>query len=141
MSVTKSENSLIMFVNGVGVAVAYGMLGISLWLSTNVPLATKGFWGMAVLLLTLSLINFVKYRFDEKMSEDRINRIEAARNEKLLENIVKQISGKEAKLSNENFVKRAPADVVEKERASLADLHQQQETVASALKRLRESNG
>jgi len=85
MSVTKSENSLIMFVNGVGVAVAYGMLGISLWLSTNVPLATKGFWGMAVLLLTLSLINFVKYRFDEKMSEDRINRIEAARNEKLLE--------------------------------------------------------
>ena len=85
MSVTKSENSLIMFVNGVGVAIAYGMLGISLWLSTNVPLATKGFWGMAVLLLTLSLINFVKYRFDEKMSEDRINRIEAARNEKLLE--------------------------------------------------------
>ena len=85
MSVTKSDNSLIMFVNGVGVAIAYGMLGISLWLSTNVPLATKGFWGMAVLLLTLSLINFVKYRFDDKMSEDRINRIEAARNEKLLE--------------------------------------------------------
>ena len=85
MSVTKSDNSLIMFVNGAGVAIAYGMLGISLWLSTNVPLATKGFWGMAVLLLTLSLINFVKYRFDEKMSEDRINRIEAARNEKLLE--------------------------------------------------------
>ena len=85
MSVTKSDNSLIMFVNGVGVAIAYGMLGISLWLSTNVPLATKGFWGMAVLLLTLSLINFVKYRFDEKMSEDRIARIEAARNEKLLE--------------------------------------------------------
>lgn len=74
-----------MFVNGVGVAIAYGMLGISLWLSTNVPLATKGFWGMAVLLLTLALINFVKYRFDDKMAEDRINRIEAARNEKLLE--------------------------------------------------------
>ncbi len=85
MSVSKSDNSLIMFVNGVGVAIAYGMLGISLWLSTNVPLATKGFWGMAVLLLTLSLINFVKYRFDDKMSEDRLNRLEAARNEKLLE--------------------------------------------------------
>lgn len=85
MSVSKSDNSLIMFVNGVGVAIAYGMLGISLWLSTNVPLATKGFWGMAVLLLTLALINFVKYRFDDKMAEDRINRIEAARNEKLLE--------------------------------------------------------
>jgi hypothetical protein len=74
-----------MFVNGVGVAIAYGMLGISLWLSTNVPLATKGFWAMAILLLTLSLINFVKYRFDEKLSEDRIARLEAARNEKLLE--------------------------------------------------------
>jgi hypothetical protein len=77
-----------MFVNGAGVAIAYGMLGISLWLSTNVPLATKGFWGMAILLLTLSLINFVKYRFDDKMSEDRIQRIEDAKNEKLLSDYV-----------------------------------------------------
>lgn len=64
---------------------------------------------------------------------------EISRNEKLLENLVKQISGKHAKLSNENFVKRAPADVVDKERASLADLEQQQETVSSALKRLKAS--
>ena len=84
MAVTKSDNSLIMFVNGLGIAVAYGMLGISLWLSTEVPLATKGFWGMAVLMLTLALVNFVKYRFDDKMSEDRIQRIEDAKNEKLL---------------------------------------------------------
>ena len=62
---------------------------------------------------------------------------EIDRNEKLLENLVKQISGKEAKLSNENFVKRAPADVVEKERAGLADLQQQQESVSTALQRLR----
>ena len=88
MSVTKTDNSLIMFVNGAGVAIAYGMLGISLWLSTSVPLATKGFWGMAVLLLTLALINFVKYRFDDKMSEDRIKRIEDAKNEKLLSDYV-----------------------------------------------------
>ena len=88
MAVTKTDNSLIMFVNGAGVAIAYGMLGISLWLSTNVPLATKGFWGMAVLLLTLALINFVKYRFDDKMSEDRIQRIEDAKNEKLLSDYV-----------------------------------------------------
>lgn len=84
MTRNRSDNALIMFVNGAGVAVAYGMLAISLWLSTDVPLATKGFWGMAVLMLTLALVNFVKYRFDEKMSEDRINRIEEARNEKLL---------------------------------------------------------
>ena len=88
MAINKSDNSLIMFVNGLGVAVAYGMLGISLWLSTDVPLATIGFWGMAVLMLTLALVNFVKYRFDEKMSEDRIQRIEEAKNEKLLEDYV-----------------------------------------------------
>jgi hypothetical protein len=88
MAVTKSDNSLIMFVNGAGVAIAYGMLGISLWLSTDVPLSTKGFWGMAVLMLTLALINFVKYRFDDKMSEDRIQRIEDAKNEKILSDYV-----------------------------------------------------
>ncbi|MDX8347933.1 hypothetical protein SLH49_08040 [Cognatiyoonia sp. IB215446] len=85
---SKNDNSLIMFVNGLGVAVAYGMLGVSLWLSTDVPLATKGFWAMSVMMLTLALVNFVKYRFDEKMSEDRIKRIEDAKNEKLLEDYV-----------------------------------------------------
>jgi len=84
----KSDNSLIMFVNGAGVAVAYGMLGISLWLSTEVPLSTKGFWAMSVMMLTLALVNFVKYRFDEKMSEDRVQRIEDAKNEKLLSDYV-----------------------------------------------------
>ena len=88
MAVTKSDNSLIMFVNGAGVAIAYGMLGVSLWLSTDVPLSTKGFWGMAVMMLTLALVNFVKYRFDDKMSEDRIQRIEDAKNEKILSDYV-----------------------------------------------------
>jgi hypothetical protein len=88
MAVTKSDNSLIMFVNGAGVAIAYGMLGISLWLSTDVPLSTKGFWAMAIMMLTLALVNFVKYRFDDKMSEDRIQRIEDAKNEKILSDYV-----------------------------------------------------
>ena len=88
MARNKSDNALIMFVNGAGVAIAYGMLGISLWLSTDVPLSTKGFWAMSVMMLTLALVNFVKYRFDEKMSEDRIQRIEEAKNEKLLEDYV-----------------------------------------------------
>ncbi|MEO1638554.1 MAG: hypothetical protein AAFU41_04830 [Pseudomonadota bacterium] len=83
-----SDNGLIMFVNLLGVGVAYGMLGISLWLSTDVPLSTKGFWAMSVMMLTLALVNFVKYRFDERMSEDRIQRIEDAKNEKLLEDYV-----------------------------------------------------
>jgi len=88
MARNKSDNALIMFVNGAGVAVAYGMLAISLWLSTDVPLSTKGFWAMSVMMLTLALVNFVKYRFDEKMADDRIQRIEDAKNEKLLEDYV-----------------------------------------------------
>ncbi|MEK0163153.1 hypothetical protein VWZ88_10340 [Phaeobacter sp. JH20_36] len=85
MTNTRNDNNLIITLNVAGVAVAYGMLGISLWLSTDVPLATKGFWGMGIMLLTLSLINVVKYRFDIRSSEDRIRRIEEARNEKMLE--------------------------------------------------------
>ena len=88
MARNKSDNALIMFVNGAGVAIAYGMLAISLWLSTDVPLSTKGFWAMSVMMLTLALVNFVKYRFDEKMADDRIQRIEDAKNEKILEDYV-----------------------------------------------------
>jgi hypothetical protein len=80
----KSDNALIMFFNGAAVVVAYAMLGLSLWLSPDVPLSTKGYWGIGILMLTLALVNFVKYRFDDRLSEDRITRLEAARNEKLL---------------------------------------------------------
>jgi valyl-tRNA synthetase len=64
---------------------------------------------------------------------------EIGRNEKLLENLVKQIAGKQAKLGNASFVERAPADVVDKERASLAELQQQHETVTAALSKLRQT--
>lgn len=85
MYTEKNDNNLIILLNSAGVAIAYGLLGLSLWLSTDVPLATKGYWAMGILLLTLSLINVVKYRFDHRSSADRISRIEEARNEKLLE--------------------------------------------------------
>ena len=62
---------------------------------------------------------------------------ELARNEKLAESLAKQIQGKQAKLSNESFVQRAPAEVVAKERQSLAELEQQQAEVAAAIARLR----
>lgn len=84
----RTDNTLIVFINIIGVLVAYGLLGLSLYLSTEVPLATKGYWGMGILLLTLSLINVVKYRFDHRISEDRISQIEQAKNEKLLEDYV-----------------------------------------------------
>lgn len=84
----RSDNNLIMFFNGAAVVIAYGMLGLSLYLSPDVPLSTKGFWGIGVLLLTLALVNFVKYRFDDRLSEDRIQRLEDAKNEKLLSEFV-----------------------------------------------------
>ena len=62
---------------------------------------------------------------------------EIARNEKLQANIVKQIAGKESKLSNATFVDRAPADVVAKERESLEELRQQLANVTQSLERLR----
>ena len=64
---------------------------------------------------------------------------EISRNEKWLQNIVKQIQDKEGKLANESFVARAPAAVVEKERASLVDLANQRESAEAALKNLLKS--
>ncbi len=90
MFTTRSDNALIMMINGVAVVIAYGMLGLLLYLSTDVPLATKGYWGIAIMMLTVSLINFVKYRFDDRLSEDRLHRLEAAKTEKLLSEYVSE---------------------------------------------------
>ncbi len=91
MNANQTDNAVIIFVNVVGVALAYGLLALSLYLSTEVPLATKGYWGMGVLLLTISLINVVKYRFDAQSREDRIRRIEEAKHDKLLEDYVGEV--------------------------------------------------
>jgi hypothetical protein len=88
MNIQKSDSHLIMSLNAVGVVAAYGLLALSLCLSTEVPLSTKGYWGMGIVLLTLSLINLVKYRFDARAYEDRIRQLEEARNERLLEDFV-----------------------------------------------------
>jgi hypothetical protein len=85
---SQSDNGLILALNIGGVLAAYVLLTISLYLSTDVPLSTKGYWGMAVLLLTISLINVVKYRFDSKAFEDRIRQLEEAKNERLLAEFV-----------------------------------------------------
>jgi hypothetical protein len=57
-------------------------------MSPDVPLSTKGYWGIGILLLTLSLVNFVKLRFDVRLSEDRVTRLEEARNERILSEYV-----------------------------------------------------
>lgn len=84
---TKSDNSLIISFNAAGVFIAYAMLGLSIWLAP-INLATKGYWAIGILFLSLSLVNFVKYRFDDRLREDRLQRLEDAKNEKLLEDYV-----------------------------------------------------
>ncbi|MEE2642506.1 MAG: valine--tRNA ligase [Planctomycetota bacterium] len=51
------------------------------------------------------------------------------------------IQSKEKKLSNANFVDRAPAEVVQKERESLDQLHEQQKTLVTAIEKLKNSIG
>ena len=55
-----------------------------------------------------------------------------------LENIDKQIRGKKAKLSNENFTNRAPAEVVQREQERLAELQAKHSVVQSHLTSLSE---
>jgi valyl-tRNA synthetase len=62
---------------------------------------------------------------------------ELARNEKEEKRLQGQIQGKEKKLSNANFVDRAPAEVVQSERDSLAVLKEQLTGVQAALENLR----
>lgn len=83
MSAPKSDNSAIMMFNALGVGVAYFMLALSIWMAP-VDLSTKGYWGLGILLLTLALVNFVKYRFDARIAEDRLQRLEDAKNERLM---------------------------------------------------------
>ncbi|WP_316014841.1 hypothetical protein [Roseobacter sp. HKCCA0434] len=80
------NNAMTLF-NMAGVATAYGMLALSIWLAP-VNLSTKGFWGMGVFLLTLSLVNLVKYRIDARIREDRLTRLEEARDDRMLEEFV-----------------------------------------------------
>lgn len=62
---------------------------------------------------------------------------EVARLEKQRDSTAKQIVAKEKKLANENFVSRAPADVVDSERSSLADLKEQLAKIEIDLEKMR----
>ena len=59
---------------------------------------------------------------------------ECEKKEKEKANLEKLIAGKQGKLSNENFVSRAPADVVQKEKDALAELQKQLEAILAFLK-------
>ena len=61
---------------------------------------------------------------------------ERAKQRKTLADLEKQIGGhSRAKLANESFVARAPAEVVEQTRAKLAELEAQRDAVGSLLNR------
>lgn len=61
---------------------------------------------------------------------------ELQRLQRLLSQVVKQITGKQQKLANENFVSRAPAQVVEQERQSLDELRKQEIGLTADIERL-----
>lgn len=82
-----TSNQIYIIFNSLGVAATYLMLGISLWLSP-IDLSTKGLWAMGIFMLTLSLVNLVKYRIDERASQEKLNILETAKNEKIIEDFI-----------------------------------------------------
>lgn len=88
MKSMQSENSLIIGLNALGVIAAYVLMSMSLYIMTEVGLAVKGFWGVSILLLTVCLVNFVKYWFEARAYADRIRQLEEAKNERLLAEFV-----------------------------------------------------
>ncbi|MCC6126058.1 MAG: valine--tRNA ligase [Pirellulales bacterium] len=97
-------------------AVAWGPDVVSPELSANVSLS-----GMEVYVDLAGLIDIAA---------------EIARKKQEIEKLAGFIAAKEKKLGNTNFVDRAPADVVQKERESLADLQSQLAAAKEVLERL-----
>jgi hypothetical protein len=87
MNNTDTSNSIYILFNGISVAVAIGMLTLSIWLAP-VDLSTKGYWGMGILFLVGALVNLVKYRVEERFSREAVSRLENAKNEKLIKDYV-----------------------------------------------------
>ena len=83
----KDTNAIYVAFNFACVAGAVTLLCISLWLAP-VDLSTKGYWGMGVLWLSGSIVNMIKYRMEDRYSREMVARLEAAKNEKLINDYV-----------------------------------------------------
>lgn len=81
------NNQIYIAFNGLGVAAAYFLMGLSIWLAP-VDLSTKGYWGMGIFMLTVSLVNLVKYRQDDRYQQERISKLEAAKNERIIQDYI-----------------------------------------------------
>lgn len=84
---SNSSNGIYIGFNAAGVATAYGMLALSVWLAP-VDLSTKGYWGMGVFLLTIALVNLVKYRMEDRIQQETLFKLEAAKNEKIIKDYI-----------------------------------------------------
>jgi len=62
---------------------------------------------------------------------------ELKRQEKLLKDVEKSISISKKKLLNENFIKKAPAEVVQKEKALYEELKEKAERIKAAIENLK----
>lgn len=82
-----SNNQIYILFNGLGVATAYVMMALSVWLAP-VDLSTKGYWGMGIFMLTVALVNLVKYRLDDRIQQERIYKLETAKNERIIEDYI-----------------------------------------------------
>ena len=82
-----NNNQTYILFNGLGVAIAYVMLTLSIWMAP-VDLSTKGYWGMGIFMLTVALVNLVKYRLDERIQQEKLTRLETAKNEKIIQDFI-----------------------------------------------------
>lgn len=71
------------------VFLAYGMLSVSLFLMP-VNLATKGYLAMGIIFLSGSLVTLVKTLHDLRIQTDITNKLERAKQDKLLQEYVTQ---------------------------------------------------
>lgn len=85
----QTANSVYTLFNLAGCGGAYLMMAGSIYYAP-VDFSTKGYWAMGIMLLTLSLVNLVKYRTDDRSSQDRIRQLEDAKNERLLKDFVSE---------------------------------------------------
>ena len=82
-----SGNQVYVLFNAIGVVTAYTMLAMSVHLAP-VDLSTKGYWGMGIFLLTCALVNLIKFRLEDRMQQERLYKLEAAKNEKIISDYI-----------------------------------------------------
>ena len=86
MNNTNNASIYILF-NAAAVLTAYVMLSLSVYLAP-VDLSTKGYWGMGIFLLTCALVNLIKFRLDERQQQERLFKLENAKNEKIIQDYI-----------------------------------------------------